>query len=324
MVQEYIFEVSEENASIRLDAYLVKCFSERGLNFSRAFIQRLIQKHLVSIDEKYPKAHHKVRSGEIIKVEVIPPSSDIRPKAENIPLEIIYEDEDLIIINKPRGLVVHPATTNLSGTLVNALLFHFQNLSTINPDRPGIVHRLDKDTAGLMVVARNNNAHLFLAKQFAKHSIKRIYLALVKGEIEFDEGVIDLPIGRHPLKRERMSVSFKDKARYAYTRYHVIKRYILNPTFLKAHPHIGKKISFVELIPQTGRTHQLRVHMASIGHPILGDATYGKKDKDIKLALYAKYLGFIHPRTKKFVEFEHLLPSDMQSILNNTQEISSK
>lgn len=304
-MQEYNFTVLDADSLLRLDAYLVAQFSSIESGFSRSFIQKLIREGNVLINGKTVKPHHKIKSGEEIKI-VIPPCAVVTPQPEDIPLEIVFEDEDIIVINKPRGLVAHPAFGNLSATLVNALLFHCKDLSTVNPDRPGIVHRLDKDTAGLLVAAKNNKAHLSLAKQFTEHSIKRIYVALVLGKVEFDEGVVDLPIGRHPLNREKMAVDFKEGARDAHTQYKVIKRY--------------KDFTLLELTPQTGRTHQLRVHLAALGHPILGDEVYGRKDKTIKLALYAKVLGFEHPRTGKFMEFEHDLPKDMRDILDKADE----
>ena len=306
-MQEYIFEV-EEGGNIRLDLYLVEKLDEGKPAFSRVFIQKLIRSGGVRVDGNPAKPNQKIKPSQVIRV-VIPPKPDKKLKAQDIPLEIVYEDGDLLVVNKPRGLVVHPAPGNLNATLVNALLFHCARLSSINPERPGIVHRLDKDTAGLLLVAKNNPAHLHLSKQFAEHSIKRVYIALVSGVVEFDEGVVDLPIGRHPVRREKMAVNFKLGGRPSLTRYRVIKRYA--------------KFSHLELTPHTGRTHQLRVHMASLGHSILGDVTYGKKDGPMPqagcaptLALYAKYIGFIHPSSGIFIDFEHGLPEDMQNILD--------
>lgn len=323
-MQEHTFKV-HESLPVRLDIYLVECFANAGLTFSRAFIQKLIRQGNVTVDGDITRPHQKIKKGEIIKI-VIPPEPDQKPQAENIPLEVVYEDGDLLLINKPRGLVVHPAAGNLSGTLVNALLSCCQQLSSVNPDRPGIVHRLDKDTAGLLVVAKNNAAHLNLTRQFARHSIKRVYIALVSGRVEFDEGVVDLPVGRHPIARKKMAVNFKDRSRKALTRYRVLKRYNRPSASAKGGSNSGKDFTVMELIPQTGRTHQLRVHMAALDHPILGDATYGQKDESIpeagcalKLALYAKCLGFNHPKTDKYIEFEHPLPADMQNILDRTQ-----
>ncbi|PIQ88295.1 MAG: RNA pseudouridine synthase [Candidatus Omnitrophica bacterium CG11_big_fil_rev_8_21_14_0_20_42_13] len=310
-MKEYIFEV-EDGEFQRLDMYLVRRFSEEGGALSRARLQKLIHDGQVLLNDAPVKAHHKIKAYDKIKV-IIKDGPEHKLKAQDIPLEIIYEDDDVILINKQRGLIVHPGAGNPDGTLVNALLFHCRNLSSIDPNRPGIVHRLDKDTAGIMVIAKNDAAHMSLSRQFAAHSIKRIYIALVLGRVEFDEGAIDLPIGRHPFNREKMSVNFKDEAREALTRYKVLKRY--------------KEFTYLSLMPQTGRTHQLRVHMASLGHPILGDVIYGRKHKaaeglkeKLNLALYAKYLGFIHPATGKFMEFEHSLPEDMQDILDNANK----
>lgn len=298
-MQEYTFNIQE--TGMRLDMYLVERFSSEGVSFSRSGIQKLIRDGNVLLNGASAKPHHKIKSGEEVRV-VIPPEEPSELKPQDMPLEIVYEDEDVLVINKPRGLVVHPAAGNPDGTLVNALLFHCKNLSGVNPERPGIVHRLDKDTAGLLVVAKNNAAHLHLARQFSTHSVKRIYAALVLGRVEFDENIVDLPIGRSAFNRQMMAVDFKEEAKDAVTRYRVIKRY--------------KDFTYLELTPQTGRTHQLRVHMASLGHPILGDPTYGRKHKATKLALYARYIGFVHPKTEKFMEFEHALPDDMQKILS--------
>ncbi len=200
--------------------------------------------------------------------------------------------------------MVHPAPGNAKHTLVNALLACFKHLSDINPQRPGIVHRLDKDTSGLLVIAKNNHAHLFLAEQFAEHSIKRRYIALVQGKVEFDEGVIELPIARHPLKRMNMAVSFAKDSKYAKTVYRTLER--------------RKDCSLLELEPFTGRTHQLRVHLAHLGHPILGDVKYGRNNNFIRLALHAISLGFLHPESKKFMEFSCQLPIEFKEFIKKT------
>jgi 23S rRNA pseudouridine1911/1915/1917 synthase len=205
------------------------------------------------------------------------------------------------VINKPTGLVVHPAPGNYQHTLVNALLYHFKELSSINPLRPGIVHRLDKDTSGLMLIAKNNPAHLNLAEQFSRHSIRRKYLALVNGRVEFDEDIIELPIGRHPTKRKCMSVGFGAKTRYAKTLYRTLKR--------------TDRVSLLELEPFTGRTHQLRVHLAQINHPILGDVKYGRNNPALRLALHAFYIGFLHPVTGKFLEFSTPAPKEFADFM---------
>ena len=216
----------------------------------------------------------------------------------NSSIKIVYEDDNIIVINKPAGLVVHPAPGNYEHTLVNALIYCFKNLSDINPQRPGIVHRLDKETSGLLVIAKNNTTHLALARQFAKHSIKRKYIALVKGKMEFDEDIIELPIGRHPRRRKNMAVGFAKGTKYAKTHYRTLKR--------------KEDCSLLELEPFTGRTHQLRVHLAFIGHPILGDAKYGKGNGSKRMCLHAKYIGFLHPSSGKFVEFSSDTPSEFK------------
>ncbi len=301
-MQEYVLKVSAQDANMRLDLFLIEFSKKNNLGLSRTFVQKLISDGKVTVSSaNLAKPHFKVRAGDEIRVCI----EDKKPsilKAEEIPLDIVYEDEDLAIINKYSGIVVHPAPGNYEHTLVNALLYRFKKLSDINPHRPGIVHRLDKGTSGLLVVAKNNVAHLALAKQFAKHSIKRKYTALVKGKMEFDENIIELPIGRHPYKRKNMSVGCGKKTKYAKTYYHTLKR--------------GEDFSLLELEPFTGRTHQLRVHLAFLGHPILGDTKYGKNNEFSRLALHAKYIGFVHPRTGKFVEFSCEIPSEFSEFIN--------
>lgn len=270
-------------------------FKQEGVALSRTAVQKLIQESNVLLNNAViSKPHHKVASDDEIKITLEEPRQEsISP--EDIPLEIVYEDEDIAIINKQPGLVTHPAPGNYEHTLVNAVLYHIKKLSDINPQRPGIVHRLDKETSGLMVIAKNNAAHLALAAQFAAHSIKRTYIALVRGKIEFDENIIEMPIGRHPTKRKNMAVGFGKNTKYAKTLYRTLQR--------------SDVYSLVELEPFTGRTHQLRVHLAFLGHPILGDSKYGRNNEFKRLALHAKSLGFIHPRTGKFVEFSSDLPA---------------
>lgn len=300
-MKEYLLKVPAEETGRRLDLYLSDFFKKEGAGFSRTFIQELISSGKI-VAKKIPglKPHYKIKTGDEFSV-VIEDKKENTPTAEDIPLKIIYEDDDLAVIDKQEGLVVHPAPGNYEHTLVNALLKHFKNLSDISPQRPGIVHRLDKETSGLLVIAKNNAAHLDLAAQFAAHSIKRKYVALVSGRMEFDENVIELPIGRHPLKRKSMAVNFSEDAKYAKTYYRTIKR--------------AKIFSLVELEPFTGRTHQLRVHLAFIGHSILGDAKYGKDKIFGRLALHAKTLGFLHPRTRKFIEFNSEVPKEFKEFL---------
>ncbi|MBU1090554.1 MAG: RluA family pseudouridine synthase [Candidatus Omnitrophica bacterium] len=303
-MQEYRLKVSSEDSGCRLDLYLFKYFEKLNLGFSRTYIQSLIQDEKVRLNgEVRLKPHCKLKHDDEITVYVEEKKEESL-LAENIPLDIVYEDEDLAIINKPIGLVVHAAPGNYQHTLVNALLYHFKELSSVSALRPGIVHRLDKATSGLIVIAKNNQTHLSLAAQFAEHSIKRKYIAIVKGRMEFKENVIELPIGRDPIKRERMSISFGPESRYAKTYYRSLKR--------------KEDFSLLELEPYTGRTHQLRVHLAHIGHPILGDKKYGRDKKFSRLALHAKYLGFIHPRTKKFIEFSSEIPEEFTNFLEST------
>jgi len=298
---EFVLQVSDDQAQMRLDLLLTSYASENNLGLSRTHIQKLILGGKVFLNSKaILKAKHKVKSGE--HVQVILPEAEARELlAEQIPLDVVYEDDDLAIINKPTGLVVHPAPGNRKHTLANALLGRFKQLSDINKDRPGIVHRLDKETSGLIVIAKNNSSHLKLAKQFAMHSIERKYIAIVSGRVEFDEDVICAPIGRHPTKRQNMAVSYLENTRYAKTFYRTLKR--------------CKDFSLLELKPFTGRTHQLRVHLAFLGHPILGDLKYGEDNAFGRMALHAQEIGFIHPRTEKFVHFTSSLPGAFKDFL---------
>lgn len=287
---EHHFKVGEEGAGKRIDLFLAQELKKDGS--SRSFLQQLILNKDVLLNNQPVKPHYKLRIQDSIKVN-IPKLSTAGITAEEISLKIIYEDNDILVIDKPAGMVVHPGAGNQSGTLVNALLAHTDSLSSVHPQRPGIVHRLDKETSGVMVIARNNAAHLNLVGQFSAHTIKRTYIALVSGSMELDEGVIDLPIGRHKKDFRRQSVSFVH-SKNALTRYKVLKRF--------------SSATLLELTPETGRTHQLRVHLAHLGHPILGDAKYGRKSDFIRLALHARELGFEHPRNSKFVSFQSELP----------------
>lgn len=324
-MQEYTLKVDLPDSGKRLDLFLLEFSNKNNLAFSRTFIQKLIKEDKVTVKNiKQTKPHYKVKTDDQIRIVIEDKKTDILKAQKDIPLDIIYEDEDLAVINKSSGLVVHPGAGNYEHTLVNALLYRFKNLSDINPQRPGIVHRLDKETSGLLVIAKNNAAHLKLSQQFSRHSIKRKYIALVKGRVEFDENIIELPIGRHPFKRKNMSVGFGKKTRYAKTCYRTLKR--------------AQDFSLLELEPFTGRTHQLRVHLAFLGHPILGDTKYGKKNeftpletisgqrKDKvslvgfkRLALHATYIGFLHPRTGKFVEFSCLPPHEFAEFLDRNK-----
>jgi len=296
MPEKLQFTVEEDSAGIRLDVFL-KEFLPAGN--SRTRIKKIIEEGLVIINDEICKsAHHKVKIEDSIDITV-PEVEDFSVGPEDIPLDILYEDDDLMFINKPPGIVVHPGEGNRHGTLVNALLNHTKSLSSINSsERPGIVHRLDKETSGVMVVAKNNATHLKLSEQFADHSINRIYIALVEGKVEFEEGDIDLPLGRHPKDRKKIAVRFID-GREAKTYYRVIKRF--------------DKRTLLELKPYTGRTHQLRVHLSHEGHTILGDDKYGKKSSFPRLALHAQTLGLTHPGTGKYIEHTVQAPLEFSS-----------
>ncbi|MFH1202644.1 MAG: RluA family pseudouridine synthase [Candidatus Omnitrophota bacterium] len=297
-LEELKFNIPKEDSGKRVDIFLVEHLSGK---FSRTFLKSVIIKNLVELNNKPVKPHHKVKENDVIVIK-IPQKGQLMLEPQDIALDIIYEDDDLLVVNKPSGLVTHPGAGNMSGTLVNALLGLGKELSSINELRPGIVHRLDKDTSGVMVVAKNNTTHLELAKQFANHSIKRKYIALASGVVAQDEGLINLPIARDSYNRKNMAVRFF-KSRPAQTRYKVLKRF--------------KDFTFLELTPQTGRTHQLRVHLKFIGHPILGDKKYGRNTKIAisRLALHAKSLGFFHPAKREFMEFDSHLPEELTEVM---------
>ncbi|MDD4879493.1 MAG: RluA family pseudouridine synthase [Candidatus Omnitrophica bacterium] len=295
-MENYTFEVGPEAASARLDQYLVSVLPR---TVSRSHLKKLIDGGSILVDGKAAKPHHKVKPGEKIEVSFEEPVSP-ELKAEDIALDIIYEDDDMIVINKQPGIAVHPAPGTRSGTIVNALLNHCRKLSDLNEGRPGIVHRLDKDTSGVMVAAKNNASHAELAKQFKDRTVKKNYLALVKGVVELDNGVVDLPIGRHPSNRQKMAVRH-DSARNAVTEYKVIKRF--------------DGFTLVKLDLKTGRTHQIRVHMAYIGHPVLGDEKYGSKGKFPRQALHSYYLRLRHPKDGREMEFKADLPDDMSKMV---------
>lgn len=300
-MNEYSFRIEEPDAGKRLDVVLCEFVSGMALGLSRTALQQLIKEERVSVDNTvHIRPHDKIRAGQLIRI-IVPDKKISTLDAEEIPLDVVYEDEHLAVINKQVGLVVHPAPGNKEHTLVNAILARFAKLSDINPERPGIVHRLDKETSGLLVIAKTNAAHLKLAKQFAEHSIKRAYVALVRGKVEFDENIIEMPIGRHPTRRQSMAISFNAGSRYAKTYYRTLER--------------TERFSLLRLEPYTGRTHQLRVHCAFIGHPIVGDKKYGTYLEFKRMALHALYLGFVHPHTGKFVEFKTDIPEDFTDFI---------
>lgn len=297
----YEYLVKDSDAGQRID----KLLSIQLTDFSRSYIQKLLSNRAVLIHGQPIKSNYKVKEGDYIQVEIPEPEVlDVQP--ENIPLDIVYEDTDILIINKPKGMVVHPAAGHYSGTLVNAILYHCQDdLSTINGVlRPGIVHRIDMDTTGLLVICKNNMAHQSLAEQLKVHSITRKYTAIVYDNIPEDNGTIHKTIGRHPVDRKKQAVNVRN-GRDAITHYRVLERF-------------GGKYTMVECQLETGRTHQIRVHMASIHHPLLGDTVYGPSKDPFHLqgqTLHAGVLGFIHPRTGKYVEFHSELPEYFQNLI---------
>ncbi|NFD78581.1 RluA family pseudouridine synthase [Clostridium botulinum] len=291
-------QVEKEFDNVRLDLYLSKIFEDK----SRSYLQGIIDEGNVLVNNKEKKRNYKLKVGDNIEVN-IPEPKLLQIEPEDIKLDIIYEDKDVIVVNKPQEMVVHPAPGVYSGTLVNALLHHCKDLSGINGvARPGIVHRIDKDTSGILVVAKNDISHNNLAAQFKEHSISRVYMALVEGIIKDEQGTIEAPIGRHPVDRIKMAV-VKD-GRHAVTHYKVIERF--------------KNHTLVECRLETGRTHQIRVHMSHIMHPLVGDPVYGYKKQRFNLKgqmLHAKLLGFIHPTTGQYVEFKSELPEYFTKII---------
>ena len=274
-------EISAADNGTRLDSYL----AEQLEGISRSYLQKLIGDQLILVNQKAVKANYKIKTGDQLLVQ-IPEAAPIDIQPEPMDLDIVYEDSDLLIVNKPVGLVVHPAHGHYSGTLVNGLLAHCTDLSGINGKmRPGIVHRIDKDTSGLLMIAKNDLAHQHLAEQLKEHSIKRAYYALVQGVISEPAGLVDAPIGRHEVDRKKMAVTFKN-SKEARTHYYVKERFA--------------RTTFIECRLETGRTHQIRVHMAYLGHPLVGDPRYGTRNNNLDLpgqALHAYALGFVHPRT---------------------------
>ncbi len=296
-MEKLLFKAEEDN--LRIDKFLTASLND----FTRSRIQKLIDGELVTVSGKAVKASYKLKAGEEIEI-VIPDAQSLDAVGENIPLDIVYEDDCMLVVNKPQGMVVHPAAGNYSGTLVNALLYYCPDtLSGINGEkRPGILHRIDKDTSGLLLVAKNDIAHQGLSEQIKAHSLKREYRALVWGNIKEDSGTIDAPIGRHPTQRKKMTITDKN-SKNAVTHYEVLERF-------SGYTYISCRL-------ETGRTHQIRVHMSSKGHPVVGDKTYGVKDK-FNLSgqlLHAHSVGFIHPVTGKYMEFMRDVPDYFVEVL---------
>ena len=298
--------ICNENG-IRLDKFI----SVADVGLSRSAAVNLIENSGVTVNEKQVDKKYRLSAGDVVILQ-IPDPVPYEAKAENIPLDIVYEDDYLLVVNKPKGMVVHPAAGNYDGTLVNALLYHCgESLSGINGVlRPGIVHRIDKDTSGLLIVAKNDFAHAHLAKQIKDHSFTREYEAVVFGNLKNDEGTVDAPIGRNPNDRKKMCVTAKN-SKNAVTHYSVIRRY-------KGYTHI-------KCILETGRTHQIRVHMAYLGHPVSGDAVYGVKNEKVPFTgqcLHARKIGFVHPKTEEYLEFTSQLPDYFNDFLTKLNNIS--
>lgn len=301
-METYEFTIDTASADIgtRLDKYLTEQIPDQ----SRSYIQKLLDDNFITVNAKSAKSNYKLRAGDTIAVE-IPEAEELDIEPEDIPLDIVYEDADIIVINKPKGMVVHPAPGHTSGTLVNALMYHCKDsLSSINGVlRPGIVHRIDMDTTGLLVACKSDQAHRVLSDKFKVHDIHRVYTAIVYNHFSTDTGTIDKPIARHKTDRKKMSID--PNGRHAVTHYRVIEQ-------------LKQNFSLVECELETGRTHQIRVHMASINHPLLGDEVYGPKQKPFSTqgqVLHAGVLGLEHPITGKYMEWHADLPDYFQGIL---------
>ncbi|EGO63234.1 RluA family pseudouridine synthase [Acetonema longum] len=306
MSRIYTFTATEDQG--RLDSFVTRQLQAETDSFSRSHVQKLIEEKNIKVNGKETKAKYSVQSGDTIEV-IVPKTRSCAILPEEIPLDILYEDDSVIVINKPRGMVVHPAAGNFQGTLVNALLDHCRDLSGINGVvRPGIVHRLDKDTSGVMVAAKNDTAHLDLADQIQKRIAGRKYFAVVWGNIKEEQGVVNAPIGRHPADRKKMAV-VPINSKPAVTHFRILERF--------------RNFTLIECKLETGRTHQIRVHMAYIGYPVVGDPKYGPKQNPFAIAgqaLHSAELTFVHPMTKETLHFTAPLPQDMTVIINQLRE----
>ena len=303
MKRELQYEVTEEEDGLRLDQYI----AGRCMDLSRSYIQKLIKESRVTINKNIQtKTKTAVQESDIVNVS-LPDPKELEIKPQDIPLDILYEDNDVLVVNKPKGMVVHPAPGHYEDTLVNAVLYHCRdNLSGINGVlRPGIVHRIDKDTTGALIVCKNDKAHQKIADQLRAHTITRSYRAIVYNNFSEDEGMINAPIGRHPTNRKKRMVTEKN-SKEAITHYKVLD-------------HLNHKFNYIECRLETGRTHQIRVHMSHIGHPLLGDEVYGPTNSKFKnlqgQTLHAATLGFIHPTTEEYMEFSAPLPDYFEKLL---------
>ena len=310
-----LLTVEPKDAGVRIDVFLAQ-----NTELTRSAAQKLLSSddEAVSVNGMRVPKNYKVAADDVVELE-LPPPIPLEVTAENIPLDIVYEDSDVILVNKPKGMVVHPAPGNYTGTLVSALLYHCgDSLSGINGViRPGIVHRIDRDTSGVLVIAKNDNAHVSLAEQIKEHSVNRIYHAIVLGNLKNDEGTVNAPLARHPVDRKKMAVSNAPGARHAVTHYTVLERF---PGF-----------TYCRFKLETGRTHQIRVHMAHLGHPLLGDPVYGTQKNPFEQknasilagqCLHAKVLGFVHPTSGEYVEFDTPLPPYFEEMLTKLRSKS--
>ena len=299
-MEKHCFTADIEHEDQRIDRYLTEMLPEQ----SRSFFQKLIRDGFVRVNHIIVKVNYRLKTGDIIEID-IPDAVPTEIVPENIPLDILYEDDDLLIVNKPKGMVVHPAVGHSTGTLVNAIMYHCQgNLSGINGEiRPGIVHRIDKDTTGSLIICKNDEAHRNIAEQIKEHSVTRRYVGVVAGTFSEESGTVEGAIGRHPNDRKRMTINEKN-GKPAVTHYRVLQTL--------------KGASFMEFELETGRTHQIRVHMASISHPLLGDTVYGNSKNPYKLqgqALHARTIGFIHPTTGEYIEVSAPIPEYMTELV---------
>jgi len=290
----------EEDSAGRLDNYISNIIVDK----SRTYINKLIKDKLVLVNGKIAKPSYIVKLGDLIQIN-LPKEKSIELMAENIPLDIVFEDEDILIVNKPKGILVHPTGKDMKGTLANGLLYYNKSIANVGEAlRPGIVHRLDRDTSGILIIAKNQKSYNELIKQFKAREVKREYIALVHGQLSIKEATINAPIGRDPSNRTKMTVIYEN-SKEAITDYRVLEEF--------------RNYSLLELSLQTGRTHQIRVHMAHLGHPVVGDRVYSNKSDEFNLnsqLLHAKKIGFLHPRSKNYLEFEANLPKDFARIVN--------